>query len=209
MVWSSQVSWKTKSGWRSLKGEPALTKALGQMGLKKLELSNQTWSSGYVDGIRDTELSSLLAQGKGWSSLLLPLNCKWDNEIAIELSKICRLVTLTVEVNESAWGFMIYKSGKCVHNFMRSSSHDLRAPDPQDVDPQDVAKLFSVQPEKISPYLQQLDSGSLDYDGDKKAFPDDAQPLSNHWVRIDFMKRIGITYPDPSLSETRYILIDR
>ena len=207
MSWSSQISWKSKSGWmrKAKGGESALISAVKSAGLDLSELSNQTWESGLVDGIKDTKLSSLILQQKSWSSVLLPLNCKWDNELATKLSNECNLVILFLEVRQTAWGFITFETGVKTNIFWRSSSFDNLTPSPANVDPNVIAKLLSVNPELISPYLKQLngqDSITV------KAFPEDKHRLDNHWVRVDFMNKLGVIYPDPSRPETRYVLIE-
>ncbi len=39
----------------------------------------------------------------------------------------------------------------------------------------------------------------------EKAFPSDEFCLDDHWVRVDFMRQLGISYPDPS-KETHFLV---
>jgi hypothetical protein len=42
--------------------------------------------------------------------------------------------------------------------------------------------------------------------GDEKAFQDDEFLLNDAWVRVDFMRRMGILYPEPNLSTWVHVM---
>jgi hypothetical protein len=68
-----------------------------------------------------------------------------------------------------------------------------------------LSSLFGVPESNISPYLRHLDS---EFPETLKAFPDDEFALNDHWVRIDFMRRLGLEYASPaSTAGGRYIQI--
>lgn len=74
-------------------------------------------------------------------------------------------------------------------------------PELVDMDPKDckgnvdvVCNVFRVTQEYVAPYIRHEYSIS---EPERKAFEDDEFTLDNHWVRCDFMQRLGLNYPDP------------
>jgi hypothetical protein len=50
--------------------------------------------------------------------------------------------------------------------------------------------------EDISCYLTRWD---LEDPHDRKAYPDDEFPMGLDWQVVDFMRKLGLIYPDPGL----------
>jgi hypothetical protein len=67
-----------------------------------------------------------------------------------------------------------------------------------------LSDIFGKPESTIAPYLRHLPD-SLET---TKAFMDDKHELGNHWVRADFMRRLGLQYPNPGATENgRHIQI--
>ena len=114
MSLSSHISWKAADG------EGVARQALQNVGLQLRELSDQSWDpvTATVDGVRDIELSIMAPASNAWSFLMLPLNSEWGDAIALELSKLssCPAV-LFRELDQTAWGFVVFESGALTAEF--------------------------------------------------------------------------------------------
>ena len=65
--------------------------------------------------------------------------------------------------------------------------------------------VFAVPLEMVAPYVQHVEN----LDPESKAFDDDEFTLGDHWVRVDFMRRLGLLYPNPGkVPGGRYVRID-
>lgn len=173
----------------------AFKKLLTKIGIEYKELDSQEWvpQKSTIGGIRDYKLSKIAPSGPAWNAVLLHLHSKLGNSVAVELSRsLDTSVILFLEFAQSAWGYCIYHKGIIMDKFCN---------DPKAVDLEStewkgnierVSDLLSVQRSKIEPYIKHLDELE-DFD---KAFNDDEFYIDDHWVRVDFMKRLGIVYPD-------------
>jgi hypothetical protein len=198
---SSQLFWKSPDP------EASLGAALGKAGTRLQELTSQQWDpkTSTIGGVRDYQLSCL-APGPGtWSSLLLHLNSQLADPIAAELStESGSPVIVFHEYDQSAWGFNVYENGHPVARFWNRP--DVVEEDPREyaVSPTLVARLFGVGVEAVTPYLHHLDPEADDVG---MAYPDDEFSLGDHWVRCDFMRRVGLRYPDPGEPGTRHVFV--
>jgi hypothetical protein len=68
-----------------------------------------------------------------------------------------------------------------------------------------VSSTFGVPRDHVAPYLQD----ATDLDEAAKAFADDEFTLRDHWVRVDFLGRLGLNYPGPGKAQGgKYIKVD-
>lgn len=108
------------------------------------------------------------------------------------------------EFEQAAWGFNVYEKGLSVARFWNRPDYVEEDPRSCAVDPKVIAGRFGVGVEEIAPYLNQF---GPDADEPGKAFPDDEFELDDHWVRCDFMRRLGLRYPEPGEPGTRHFLL--
>jgi hypothetical protein len=207
LIWSPSMAESSHISWRADDGEAALRGVFTTLDFAVEELSTQMrdHNSASVAGIRDTQLCVIAPKFGDWSFLLLPLNAEWGDEVSLALSRRTKWpVVIFREFDQDAWGFNIFKSGELAARFWNR-------PDIVEVEPGSftvpgklISELFSVDPAVVAPYLQHLRAG-ID---SGQVFHDDEFTLDNHWVRCDFMNRLGMTYPDPGSPGTRYIKVE-
>lgn len=201
---SSQIIWK--QAW-SPDAESVLRQALASLACSLRELSSQRWesSTATIGGIRDHMTSYLAPVASSWSSVMLHLNSLVAEPVAAELSRLTSGPAIAVlEYDQAAWGYSLFESGELLDRFWS-------LPDAVETPPEEcvgsaptVARVFGVSPESISPYIRHVEEA----DFDTKAFADDEFTLDDHWVRVDFMRRLGIPYPSPGqVGGGRYVQI--
>ncbi len=197
---SSHLSWHAKSG------ESALAESLTALGTTYSELSSQKWDpdTSTIVGIRDIHLCTLAPKDNDWSFLLLHLNSNLAESVAAEISKSSTRPSIAFhEFNQAAWGFVVFKGGEEVARFWNDPVTVQIDPTSCNVSAARVASLFSVAKSAVEPYIHQINY-ELSYD---KANPEDEFALDDHWVRCDFMNKLGLPYADPGSSGTRHVFI--
>jgi hypothetical protein len=193
--------------WKSPEPEATLREALAKVDARVEELPSQRWdpNTATIGGIRDTELSCIAPDGGAWSSLLLALNSQLTDPLAAALSTATdRPVIAFHEFEQATWGFEVYEQGQSVARFWNRPDYLEEDPRSCAVDPKVLAARFGVGVEELAPYLNHLDPGA---DEAGKAFPGDEFELDDHWVRCDFMRRLGLPYPEPGEPGTRHFLL--
>jgi len=198
---SSQLFWKSQNP------EAALRAALAEFNAQIQELPSQTWdpNTATIGGIRDYKLSFLDPNEAAWSSLLLHLDSQLADPLAASLSRTMGTPSIAFyEFEQVAWGFSVYEQGESIARFWNRPGQVEEEPSKCAVDPNLIAAKFYVRVEDIAPYLNHVDPDDEDLD---KAFPTDKLTLGDHWVRCDFMRRLGLRYPSPGDPGTRRILI--
>ena len=203
----STMSASTQLYWKSHEPEAPLRDALAKVNAWIEELPSQRWDpkSATIGGIRDSELSCIAPVKSAWSSLLLRLNSQLADPLAAALSTATGSpVVAFYEFEQAAWGFNVYEKGLSVARFWNRPDYVEEDPRSCAVDPKVIAGRFGVGVEEIAPYLNQF---GPDADEPGKAFPDDEFELDNHWVRCDFMRRLGLRYPEPGEPGTRHFFL--
>jgi hypothetical protein len=198
---SSQLFWKSPDP------EASLSASLATANARIQELTSQQWdpNSATIGGVRDYKLCCLAPDASAWSSLLLHLNSQLADPLAATLSTVTGApVVAFYEFDQAAWGFAVYEKGQPVARFWNRPEVVEEDPLACTVRPNNVARLFGVGVEAVAPYLKQLDP---DAEEPGKMFADDQFSLGNHWVRCDFMRRLGLRYPNPGEPGTRYVFI--
>ena len=202
---SSQIIWK--QAW-SPDAESVLRQALASQRCTLRELPSQQWdaSAATIGGIRDHKTSYLAPASGSWSSVMLHLNTLVAEPVAAELSRLTSGPAIAVlEYDQAAWGYCLFESGKLLDRFWS-------LPDAVETPPEEcvgsvptVARVFGVSAESITPYIRHV----TEDDYETKAFDDDEFALGDHWVRVDFMRRLGIPYPSPGqVAGGRYVQIE-
>jgi hypothetical protein len=180
-----------------VKAEETLARTLHRLGYGIRELASQTWDArtSTIGGVRDIDLACIAAVDDGWSFLLLPLAARREEllgeAIARDLSTQTAHPALAfAEYDETVWGYALFEAGERRDRFWSR-------PDVLEIDPEDcagsvtlVASSFGVKPRAIGPYLRHIAADAPS----RKAFPDDEFALRDHWVRCDFMRRLGLRY---------------
>jgi hypothetical protein len=188
---SSQVIWK--QAW-SPAAESTLAQALTSLHCSIRELSSQQWDpkTHSIGGVRDHMTSYLAPASDEWSSAMLHLNTLVGEPLAAELSRlIVGPAIVFLEYDQAAWGYSLFERGTLVDRFWS-------IPDAVEMSPEEcagsadvVSRVFGVRAESLAPYIRHVT------DSDAKAFDDDEFALGDHWVRVDFMRRLGLAYPNP------------
>ena len=205
--WRNSAGTSSHISWKSSDPESSLKTATIKIGCEMRELKSQTWDqkTATIDGIRDTKLCSFLPARMEWSFLLLHLRSLVAEPLALELSKSSNgPVIVFHEFEEVAWGFAVFEGGKPIARFWnRPAAVDEK---PGDCMPnvELLAKQFGVSPKALSPYLRHF---GADVEYNSKAYADDRFSLGDHWVRVDFMKRLVMHYADPKEVGARHIYV--
>jgi hypothetical protein len=181
-------------------------------GWEVTDLSDQRWDSATatVGGVRDHLLCYLAPCGDNWFGAILAsgragtLGVIDAGSVACELSRRGGGPAIVVSVVQDDWGYEAYANGKCIDQFWN------RPPDPPGLRPSPgsvavMAAAFGVPAEAIAPYIRQI--GWDEEPG--RAFPDDEFALTDHWVHVDFLRRLGIRYPSPTAGVGRYVHVAR
>jgi hypothetical protein len=111
-----------------------------------------------------------------------------------ELSKLtARPALVLLEYDQDAWGYSLFDGGALVDRFWSN-------PEAVDTPPEEcagnfeiVSSVLGVAPESVAPYIGHVADGERRL----KAFEDDEYVLGDHWVRVDFLRRLNLAYPSP------------
>lgn len=193
--------------WKSTDPEVTLRAALAQANARLQELPSQHLdpNTAMIGGIRDYQVCCLAPDVAAWSSLLLHLNSQLADTLAAVLSTATGApVVAFYEYDQFAWGFAVFENGHTVARFWNRPEVVEEDPLACTVSPNLIAGMFGVGFEGVAPYLKHLDPET---DDPGKAFPGDEFSLGDHWVRCDFMRRMGLRYPNPGEPGTRHVFI--
>jgi hypothetical protein len=136
---------------------------------------------------------------------MLHLNSLVAEPVAAELSRLISGPAIAVmEYDQAAWGYTLFESGQLRDRFWSLPDVVETPPDECAGSVDAVALAFGVPAESITPYIRHV----TEDDYETKVFDDDEFALGDHWVRVDFMRRLGIPYPSPGLvAGGRYVQI--
>ena len=137
---------------------------------------------------------------------MLHLNTLAAEPVAAELSRLTGGPAIAVlEYDQAAWGYCLFESGKLLDRFWSLPGAVETPPEECLGSVPTVARVFGVPAESITPYIHYV----TEDDYETKAFDDDEFALGDHWVRVDFMRRLGISYPSPGqVANGRYVQIE-
>lgn len=207
---SSHVVWRQTY---EAAADLALTQVLEKLRCEVRELPSQQWDPGTasIGGVRDYQCSYVSPGAPEWSSVLLHHNALigdalMGERLAAELSRFTSGPSVVFyEYDQATWGYTLYNAGTELDRFWSVPEIVQEDAVATRGTPVLVSGLFGVPESAIAPYLRHLDS---ELPETSKAFPDDEFALTDHWVRVDFMRRLGLQYPAPgSTSGGRYVQI--
>jgi hypothetical protein len=138
--------------------------------------------------------SYLAPAAASWSSVMLHLNSQVAEPVAVELSRLSSCpVIVFFEYDQTTWGFCLFENSKLLDRFW-SLPHCVEIPPNECAgNVTAVSNVFEIPAEAISSYMRHVSEGDYGI----KAFDDDEFTLDDHWVRVDFMRRLGLSYPNP------------
>jgi len=166
-----------------------------QCELRELPSQQRDARTASIGSVRDYQCSYLAPAAAEWSSVLLHHDALIGDQLAGELSRLTSAPSIAFsEYDQTTWGYTLFVDGEALDSFW--SIPEIVEEDAAAVrgTPAALSRVFGVPESDVAPYLQHL---SPDLSETSKVFPDDEFELSDHWVRVDFMRRLGILYPDP------------
>jgi hypothetical protein len=188
---SAMIFWKTNS----IDSEIEIKKVLTDLSVEYRDLDSQTWDSetSTIGGIRDYKLSWITVDSNSWTSLMLHLNSTLIDKISQQLSNLTDSPVIAfLEYDQDAWGYCLYQNGQLIDNFWNSHLTVDFPIDKCTADIDLISSKFQVDKELIKPYL--IDIANKEDLG--KVNENDEFDLDNHWVRVDFMEKLGLYYPE-------------
>jgi len=134
----------------------------------------------------------------------LHLNASIGEALAAELSRLIGgPAILFLEYDQAAWGYCLFEGGALLNRFWSIPDAVEMPPDECVGDATTISRLFDVPADSLAPYIRYVS------DPNAKAFDDDEFTLGDHWVRVDFMRRLGLAYPNPGqVAGGRHIRIE-
>ena len=123
---------------------------------------------------------------------MLHLNTLVGEPLTAELSRlVVGPAIVFLEYDQAAWGYCLFESGTLLDRFWS-------IPEAVEIPPEEcagsvsvVSRVFGVAAGLVAPYIHHVT------DFDAKAFGEDEFTLGDHWVRVDFIRRLGLVYPSP------------
>jgi len=190
---ASHVFWR--QGWNTT-AEPTLAIALAGLNLRTQELNSQTWDfqAGTIGETAAAECVFFAPAAEGWSGLQLPLGSPLGEPLAEALSRQSNGIVLLVREVGQTWGYWLYDQGRVLDRFWSMPSMVDVSPESAMGGPSRLSEAFGIPAGQITPYLNHL---SPDEVSPARAFPDDEFALGDPWVRVDFLRRLGLSYPRP------------
>jgi len=191
----TQIFWRQP--WTTA-AEAALSRSLHTLGLSLRELPSQAinLAAGTVGGDPLPDCAFRAPAGPNWSCLHLPSGSTQGDEIALPLAQQTgQPVLVLTEHQQVAWGFSLFHPSEPTQTFLSQPSLLDGYPPSSPVDAGVMARALGIAVERFAPYLEVQ---SPDDVSQAKAFPDDQFSLGDHWIRVDFLRALGITYPIPA-----------
>ncbi len=193
--------------WLADDAEGVVRSSLEEVGFEIAELPSQKFDprTSTIGGFRDIELAGLRPRDGGWSSLLLPLRSELGDPLAMALSRATNSAVLACyEYDQCAWGFAVFVNGARVEYFWNAPDFVQVSPESCSASAEALGQLFAVDPAPLVPYLTHRDLERRP----GKAHADDEFELGDHWVRVDFMRRLGIAYANPGSPGFRHVRLN-
>ena len=137
---------------------------------------------------------------------MLHLGSLLGEPLAAELSRLTGGPAIAMlEYDQDTWGYCLFDSGTLLDRFWSVPEAVDTAPEECAGSAEAVYSVFGVPPESVALYIRHV--SEADYG--LKAFDDDEFTLGDHWVRVDFMRRLGLSYPAPGRTAGgRHVKID-
>lgn len=198
---STLICWSASDN--SQNPEDEIKKVLTNLRIDYENLNSQQWNpkDSTFGGIRDYKLSKVATAGASWNCILLHLSSQLGEKISLELSKESIVITF-LEFDQVAWGYSLFQNGKLIDQFCNNPEEIEKDPSTLNGNTDVICQLFNADKSKIEPYLKHADNNI----NPNKAFSEDEFTLDDHWVRVDFMKKLGLIYPDEG---TRFYIVEK
>lgn len=137
---------------------------------------------------------------------MLHLGSMLGDPLAAELSRITDNLAIAIfEYDQETWGYRLFDHGTLMDLFWSNPEAVDESPEDYAGIPEIVSGEFCVPLETVAPYICHVSEANEEV----KAFEDDEHTLNDHWVRVDFLRRLGLTYPEPGkVAGGRYVKID-
>ena len=133
--------------------------------------------------------------GNEWSCLHLPGGSNWGETLAGALTHQTGQPALVLtEHDQQTWEFSVHSLTHPVQRFHSRSEARPGGPLPENSHA-GLADLLGLDPDQFEGYLQPVEDGT---DPEERVSPEDLFPRLNPWVRVDFLRAIGIEYPIPA-----------
>ena len=190
----SQILWREP--WSS-RTQQDLERAFHSCALRLLPLGSQelSLSNGTIGGVALMEHVHLAPAGPRWTSLHLP-SSKISAEclLAHLVARVGKPGLILTEFQHTAWGFTLLAPGGKRHEFMNLHGLEEAKLPPKQIDLTAIGEILEVPLESFSGYLKPQ---SQDVVSTKKIVPTDHFSLGDPWIRVDFLRALGIEYPTP------------
>jgi hypothetical protein len=98
-----------------------------------------------------------------------------------------------LEYDQDTWGYCLFDVGTFLDRFWSDPGAVDTPPEECTGDAEVANSVLGVPSESVAPYIRHVTEDEVEL----KAFDDDEFPLGDHWVRVDFMRRLGLNYPLP------------
>jgi hypothetical protein len=181
---------------------------LGVSGPRATELFAQYagqrgWTFEPTGAAQESGQSVAIADGPGGATILYGQDFMEWTETSQHLSRLTGGAVLSLHVHDGDfWMYMLFDKGELIDQFNPVPDYWGEASEAELASWRgDAAKLSgaisSASAERVAPYLVRWTDELLEEGG--KAFPDDEFEFGQDWQVVDFMAKLGLTYPDPSL----------
>ena len=155
----------------------------------------------------DDRLSVLISAGSNWQCLMLHDYSLLGDTLGGDISMHLKTSVLAfMEYQQDCWGYTLFEQGKMQSYFWNIPSIVEEEPAKCRGDAQLLARLYHVSVKQLAPYLRHITQEDT-VETTRKVFSDDQYTLGDHWVRIDFMRRLGIKYPNPDVHHGLWLFI--
>jgi hypothetical protein len=183
----------------SISGVIGGSRAAVEAGLRHFAASRQGWL--VADPAAPPEDRLVIAEGGGGVTALYPYSfLSWDDAAAsLSLETGCPVFSFHIHDGD-LWMYVLFDTGKVadrfnpVPDYWQVLDEHERAAWAGRAD--EVAKRVpGLQPDIVSQYLILWGDDVFASSERRKAYPDDTYHYGDDWQLVDFMRRLGLTYP--------------
>ena len=162
-----------------------------------------------AEGTLDDPNIGVITQGGPNTTVIFPDGfCEWD-KVSQDLSLKLAKPVFSLHIHDGdLWMFLLFKDGKEIGRFNPIPEYwDELSPEEKETWKGDATLIANLVPgvskDAIEKYFIEWD---LEDENPPKAYPDDEYTIGNCWQMCDFMKKIGLEFPEGNggtiLSET-------
>jgi hypothetical protein len=154
----------------------------------------------YVEGSPEEDGTGVLAEQTGNVTVLLPHDfLNWD-QLAKELSSQLSTSVFSLHIHDGdLWMFLLFRDGSLITQFNPLPDYWAEVSDQEKAswrgDAHAIANAVNgVDASSIERYLVPWTDEALS--SEQKAYADDEFPIGLDWQMTDFMRRVGLPWPD-------------